>query len=567
MSAAPCVRSTPTGGLPSWRAHLAWFAVFVVGVGYLRPQLYAVDSSLPLLAPGLAIASLWLMTMTRSPQAWRRQAPYCVLFVIGLTTAVIDVLRQEQLGHGLLHGLGTTLSAAITALIWNGPWHRSDGVRRIADVVRLLLAVVTAAVVTVPIGWLLHGVDPAHLTGFVGAWVFQRTTSVFLLALSWHRLTGPRMDALPPPSAVSIVALGAATAAGAIGLMAGPANHVPYVFLVLALGAWAAMQLTVEQSVTYAFAVSAVIVWMGLTEVGIFGGSRYDGTWLARTLPLVLCFSAAALAVDREQRAVLLREVRAARHAAEESSALQVATVSSLREGVVVLDRYGTVSLANNAAQQLLTAARGVEDEPGREDVAHALRRYPAVWESLVSGIVERRVTRTELTVGVGRAERILAVRGYPAWDGVTQRGVIVVQDITAERQHEDELVRFAGVVAHDLRNPLAALDLWTDSLDLELVQSRPGVGRDSLERIREATARMNRFITQLLDDTLSQRRRPPRRTMELQGPTGAVAERGGPSSGGLSCRDTGALEPSELLSPSAEPQLAVARSLGVRDG
>ena len=44
-------------------------------------------------------------------------------------------------------------------------------------------------------------------------------------------------------------------------------------------------------------------------------------------------------------------------------------------------------------------------------------------------------------------------------------RAVLLIRDATHEHAQRQELAAFAGVVAHDLRNPLAAIDGWTELL------------------------------------------------------------------------------------------------------
>ncbi|GGN60226.1 hypothetical protein GCM10010112_16260 [Actinoplanes lobatus] len=40
----------------------------------------------------------------------------------------------------------------------------------------------------------------------------------------------------------------------------------------------------------------------------------------------------------------------------------------------------------------------------------------------------------------------------------------MLLRDITAETRHRDELAGFAGVVAHDLLNPLTTVEGWTEA-------------------------------------------------------------------------------------------------------
>ena len=46
---------------------------------------------------------------------------------------------------------------------------------------------------------------------------------------------------------------------------------------------------------------------------------------------------------------------------------------------------------------------------------------------------------------------------------------VNTLRDVTADHEERDQLVSFAGVVAHDLKNPLTVIRGWSESLQEEL--------------------------------------------------------------------------------------------------
>jgi len=67
-------------------------------------------------------------------------------------------------------------------------------------------------------------------------------------------------------------------------------------------------------------------------------------------------------------------------------------------------------------------------------------------------------------------------------------------------RRREDELVGFAGVVAHDLRGPLARISAYTDFLREEAAPGMSGEHRGFLERLRSGATRMQSLLDDLLD-------------------------------------------------------------------
>ena len=84
-------------------------------------------------------------------------------------------------------------------------------------------------------------------------------------------------------------------------------------------------------------------------------------------------------------------------------------------------------------------------------------------------------------------AGRILAVSAAPLpRDSVTgrARALLIFRDATVEHARRVDLTAFAEVVAHDLRNPLAAVESWTEMMALELgdgtARARPGAATTS---------------------------------------------------------------------------------------
>jgi len=87
-----------------------------------------------------------------------------------------------------------------------------------------------------------------------------------------------------------------------------------------------------------------------------------------------------------------------------------------------------------------------------------------------------------------------------PGPDGESTRVVGIVDDITVRKRRERELERqnarleeFAGIVSHDLRNPLQVIDARLDLLDV------PPEQHGYVEAIERATGRMERLIEDLL--------------------------------------------------------------------
>ena len=88
-------------------------------------------------------------------------------------------------------------------------------------------------------------------------------------------------------------------------------------------------------------------------------------------------------------------------------------------------------------------------------------------------------------------------------------RAVLLIRDATTEHAQREELAAFAGVVAHDLRNPLAAIDGWTELLDDAAADGDlpPEVVREFIGRVRASSTRMHGLILHLLAHATSSNR------------------------------------------------------------
>ena len=95
-----------------------------------------------------------------------------------------------------------------------------------------------------------------------------------------------------------------------------------------------------------------------------------------------------------------------------------------------------------------------------------------------------------------------VVIHAHPLLDaaGDTIGAVATSYDITVLREREAELHAFAGVVAHDLKAPLTAVDGYAEILDEDLADGAPVAAmRGSLDRMRAGVQRMRRLIDDLL--------------------------------------------------------------------
>jgi signal transduction histidine kinase len=221
---------------------------------------------------------------------------------------------------------------------------------------------------------------------------------------------------------------------------------------------------------------------------------------------------------------VATAELRTAEAESRRQAGLLGAIMASLGDGVGVIDADGAFLLHNPAARALL----GVEDVAGPENwqAHYGLFRPDGRTPFPVAEMPLVRALRGESSDGVEMLIRnarrpdgiLVSVDGRPLDAGAGQPGAVAVfRDITELRRYETDLAVFAGVVAHDLKAPLAVVrgHCETAGDDLADAPDVPEVAgaRAALGRIVQAVDRMAALIDTLLAYTTSRdaplRRRP----------------------------------------------------------
>ncbi len=181
----------------------------------------------------------------------------------------------------------------------------------------------------------------------------------------------------------------------------------------------------------------------------------------------------------------------------------------SIQEGVLVVDGRGRISYANRAAGKLIGFAH---EEVIGKPMARYLRDLD--WDRVLSLDTGEWAKMASHEIEVTYPEhRILTFYVVPLPSGDTnERGaVIILRDITRDRQHEASLLEserlnavrlLAAGVAHEIGNPLNALTIHLQLLERELKRLDSG-RRDSLLELagiaRTEVTRLDMIITQFL--------------------------------------------------------------------
>jgi two-component system phosphate regulon sensor histidine kinase PhoR len=190
---------------------------------------------------------------------------------------------------------------------------------------------------------------------------------------------------------------------------------------------------------------------------------------------------------------------------------LFAATMSGMREGLLVVDKDMRVVASNQAAHQLFNLSRGKLEAQRLTE----LTRNPAIYSAFLDGLkgLERSGVRVE-THGPERQVFDLRVvpLGIPARSPRISKGPEGVQyataaegalgvfiDVTRSERLENVRQEFLSNVSHELRTPLTAIMAFVETLEAGALDD-PESARRFLAIIRKNATRMENLISDILE-------------------------------------------------------------------
>ncbi|WP_026421908.1 ATP-binding protein [Actinokineospora inagensis] len=290
-------------------------------------------------------------------------------------------------------------------------------------------------------------------------------------------------------------------------------NHgLPLAFTLIAFTVWAATRLSTTFVVLHDFAVGTIAVVFTLHGDGPFAvlSQHAAKALIVQLFIAMVAVVGLALALGRDERVTLVRELAARREDANRRAELMGAIIDSMGDGLSVVDADGRITLRNPAAVYLLggqVSTDGTIRDSGHYGLFH-LDGTPIASDEMPHARVQSGHDVHEMDILVRNVGipggRILSVNATALPDGTGRNSVVLLfHDVTAERRHRDELATFAGAVAHDLLNPLTAVEGWTDaaSESLDGIHAHAAVDRAQagLARVTRAAGRMRGLINDLL--------------------------------------------------------------------
>jgi PAS domain S-box-containing protein len=227
-----------------------------------------------------------------------------------------------------------------------------------------------------------------------------------------------------------------------------------------------------------------------------------------REKEIILRIREAAKAKDIERKAEELEETRKAlmniledveeeRREAEEEKNKTLTIINNLADGLLVFDKENKVSLINPQAENFFKAKK--KEIIGKSIMElSAFPYFGPIVKTLGKEIKE--VFRKEVPIREGL---ILELTTVPIISGGEKIGsLVILHDITREKEIERMKTEFVSISAHQLRTPLSAIK-WTLKMFLdgdlgELTKEQ----REFLEKTYQSNERMISLINDLLNVT-----------------------------------------------------------------
>ncbi|XXX81708.1 ATP-binding protein [Sorangium sp. So ce134] len=181
------------------------------------------------------------------------------------------------------------------------------------------------------------------------------------------------------------------------------------------------------------------------------------------------------------------------------------AVLESMREGVLVTDERGDITLVNPALSQLLGIRRDPVGRPPLEVLRSASLHELIEEVSLTRAAATREIQIAPAAPGAAGppGRRILVVNAAPLALPAQGRGaagvVAVFFDVTELRRIEGLQRNFIANASHELRTPVASIRASSETL-LGGALEDPAAARDFVEVIERNAARLHRLVNDLLD-------------------------------------------------------------------
>ncbi len=520
------------------------FSIVLLVAAWIGRATFLESGGLSLVWPASGVGIIWLASGSR------RTLPVD-LTGLALVTALAIVATQGTLAEALMGGalavvqplVYVTTMRRLAPSLWGSGGTRAFA--RVADVGPFLLACAAASAAASVVRWTGLGlVPPGELVDLAVVWTRNFAWMVAVASVALQVAPSLVMSSSPRNliRRVRAVLLAPGVSGGAeAGLIAlvtavlyfavfARSSEVPSTFLLMLATVWAAVRLTPASSSLHALVSGTLAVLFTLGDRGAFVSISDPrlSAMLAQLFLIVLSITAVTLGFSISERIEATIRATASEEAEAERARLLGTVLQSMQEGVEVVRADGRALVRNPAARRILghagsdtSAIRG-DHETGTttheaaETALFSAEGSPVPHQGLpfVRALAGDKVVAEDYWIqspdGVGR--RILEMTATPLPGLVASepyRAVVTFRDVTVDRQDRDNLASFAGVIAHDLFNPLGVVSGWADMLVDAFSEGPvdPVHGIEMVARIQGGAAQMRLFIEDLLSYTVARDR------------------------------------------------------------
>ena len=168
------------------------------------------------------------------------------------------------------------------------------------------------------------------------------------------------------------------------------------------------------------------------------------------------------------------------------------AVLEKMSDGVIIVDDQGVIQLINPAVEKMFSLKSG---SSLGQPIAEALRHHQPyeLWQRCQeSGQIQQATYDLNKRVSLQTA-------ATPLGQALPGSTLLLLQDITRQRQIEAMRKDFISNVSHELRTPLAALKAITETLQDGALEDPPAA-RHFLERMETEVDALSLIVTELLE-------------------------------------------------------------------
>ncbi len=333
-------------------------------------------------------------------------------------------------------------------------------------------------------------------------WVIRNTVYAYVGGVTFLFLFAPRRPAAqraPRWAVALLVPLGAACL-----YVTYSDPGLPLTWFLLLPAIVAGSMLTPRGAAAYALGVAIGAALATFDPINQFGYEGFlPGSLIIDLLLTASTFITLQLAILRDQRSTATQELDRQTRSAQEQAALLATVFDSMSDGLVVMDERRRVVMHNTAARQLLgrRIPLGQELDLSSHLGLHGLDDQP-LSDAQLPGVDNPDDYAQQVVVSREDGQRVLDVGAWPL-PGRDGRTLVLFSDVTAQRERLGELASFAGVVAHDLRSPLASLSGWLEMAADALDDTDGAAASSFVGRARASGDRMQQVIEDWLSYTV----------------------------------------------------------------